>query len=125
MKKFKEFRLRVPSDKRALFDCVVDVAYELGYMWNGHKKKITNKLSFKNYRYGSIVFDEDGCLTQGNVGDKCMSFDEFFALTPEDVVIEPDTQHCDFNVPDEGLFSEELTQDQIDRIKAIMGESDE
>jgi hypothetical protein len=127
MKKFKEFYLKVDGNK-ALFDRVVNVAYELGYAWANDKKHGSGKMPFKKYLSKAIHFDDGGCLFQTSDYVLPMSYKEFFSLTPEDVVIEPERALCQFSMYCDKTFmrkiNNELTDQQINRIKDIMNEGE-
>jgi hypothetical protein len=127
MKEFKDFYLNVDKNK-ALFDRVVNVAYELGYAWYCDKKHGSGKMSFEKYHSRLIHFDDSGCLFQTSDSVMSMSYKEFFSLTPEDVIVEPERSLCQFAMYCDKTFmkkiNNELTDNQIERIKDIMNEDE-
>lgn len=115
--KFKSFYIRVTSE--AMHKACYEHGLSLGYR-QYDDKHFSGALSF--YRDGDFQATPQVCIDPSTQ----ITLDEFFALTPEDVIVEPKRFNVCFsyNTPsDYSTVRDMLTQDQIDRIKAIMGES--
>ena len=118
MKKFKEFQIVTPN--MVCFNLCSKYALSLGY-------KDMNNL-YDGFTSG-LWLGIDGqvsSLEKKMTRQPVITLDEFFALTPEDVVLGPKRVLWEFENQTEGVtewFARRLTQDQIDRIKAIMEES--
>jgi|GEM_PF-4391058 hypothetical protein len=117
MKKFKGFCVR--TDNKYIKKAVFKHAKHLGYTFWDEDFSLRKRVTFCSdgdfFSYDSPV-------------EKLITLDEFFKLTPEDVVVEPERWLYSFTLENHkgtDWKRKELTQDQIDRIKAIMGESDE
>lgn len=116
--KFKEFHVLTGS--KLLTKHCLDHAKTIGF-------KITNS---NNYETGIVTFSNGHCISflgPNEVATDCasVSVEDFFKLTPEDVRVEQERFNVCFSYNTPSDYSNTrcmLTQDQIDRIKAIMNE---
>ncbi len=127
-----------------LFDAVCEQFHMLGYRWFSERNH--GPLKFCDFNNINIYVHNDGYLLQSIPNElfsssEVLTLDDFFKLAPEDVRVEPERFPCEVYLKGEmgsrhvGNLQEpqrleysdngycELTQDQIDRIKAIMEES--
>lgn len=112
MKKFREFVVKTHGIK-ALAKALVKHASHLGYEFDED--------FYKCDVYNILCFDSYGdCVLYDRSENNEITLDEFFALEPE---VEPERFDCCFTIPRDDLIYD-LTQDQIDRITAIMKEND-
>lgn len=117
---------------KILFDAICNQFNMLGYKW--YAENDVGGLSFCNFNHGSIYVASEGCLLQESNGvrsSSCeiLSLEEFFKLTPEDVRVEQERFGCRFlwDIKNQvARFSTDsvCTQDQIDKIIAIMNEGE-
>jgi hypothetical protein len=120
MKKFKEFDVKTHGVKQ-LSKALVSHAEMLGYKFD---------CDWGDYDF--IKFHENGGCYLCAIPNKedIISLDEFFKLTPEDVIIEPERFKFKYywGYQGGGIYEHVnrvcLTQDQIDRIKDIMNEGE-
>lgn len=117
MKKFKEFKVRI--DSNALKKACFYHAESLGLVKDNRSQPNDGYLYICNGEYGICA---DGSVKFNRV-KYIMPLNEFFKLTPADVVVEPErywvtliTSFQDFGKNK----SCKLNQSQIDEIKAIM-----
>ena len=113
MKKFKEFKVRTYGIK-SLSKALVRHAQHIGYEHDND-----------NDDYDWFWCGKKGDCALCNTAGKSMtlSLDEFFRLTPKDVIVEPEKtlwSFCQEEVRGVDLVRRKLTQSQIDEIKAIM-----
>ena len=119
MKKFREFEVKTHGIK-SLEKALVKHAKYLGYKFDNDWDKYTY------FRLGK----DGGCWFSSPFKDKELTLDEFFALTPEDVIDEPERFNVEFVLYDHhGRIKDtsniDLTQDQINRICGVMDEASE
>lgn len=123
MKKFREFYVITENEnlRKACFKHGVSLGYSASIF--GFKTGIVFQKSGECYDfYGSNHSDKERYTR--------IALDEFFALTPEDVIVEPDKAdiYSCFMYEIDGHtygFNSKQNQGQIDRIKAIMNEVSE
>lgn len=119
MKKFKEYTVNTQGIK-SLSKALVKHAIHLGYNFDG---------DYDDYEF-LCCFDDGECYLTDINHLNGISLDEFFELTPKDVVIDTEPETRLFRAylmwSKNGLseYNAQVTQDQIDRIKVIMNESD-
>jgi len=118
MKKFKQFRVKTHGIK-SLTKALVKHAKHLGYEFDD---------DWGDYNFLYCSKDGKCFLCRGVSADK-ITLDEFFNLAPKDVVVEPERFDCELRIEtllySKCLASQSITECQINRIKAIMGEDDE
>lgn len=112
MKKFKEFEVKTHSVKQ-LSKALVNHAQMLGYKFD---------CDWGDYNFIRLRSDGHYYLSSCEDIEEFMSLDEFFKLTPEDVIVEPERYSCRFSFHSNVSEDHFLTQDQIERIKDIMNE---
>lgn len=113
MKKFKEFSVKTTSFPMA--DAVISHLKKLGYIGAGYWYRPEDSY---------VLCDSNGFFGwhQKN-GNGLIGLDEFFAITPEDVLIEPKTTACLFIKEQHDLDNckwVDLSDEQINEITAIM-----
>ena len=125
MKKFKEFK--IDTHHPDLSNAIQRKAFDLGYRWCGNSSDQNNMARFLFFNYqGGISYEFNDQEFFNSHEFKELSIPDLFKLTPEDVVVEPE-RFCvalEHNpcLGQKETFQRHCTQDQIDRIKAIMDE---
>ena len=113
MKKYREFKVETHSIK-SLSKALVKHAKHIGYKHDGDND---------DYPWFWCGAQGDCALCNTAEDEIILSLDEFFKLTKEDVIVEPERFACEFSYGVKGVCMEPmLTQDQIDRIKEVMNE---
>lgn len=119
MKKFIEFAVCATSNK------VIQSEVKVHLSVLGYKETITSAKYFFTFESGRVM-NGSNLHYEGhefvNNHDK-ITLDEFFDLTPEDVIVEPERFHCRFqfeNVNYGDDISGHYTKDQVDRVKSIL-----
>ena len=115
MKKYREFKVETHSIK-SLSKALVKHAKHIGYKHDGDND---------DYPWFWCGAQGDCALCNTAEDEIILSLDEFFKLTKEDVIVEPERFECEL-AQKIGLNCKttrvDLTQDQINRIFEVMNE---
>lgn len=116
MKKFKEFYVQIPNNQE-LRGALLSQSSNLGYM--RFKFPETEYCTYGFNGYGGVGANTGGRMS-GISGHK-LTLEEFFALTPEDVVVEPERfEYAFYHISEKRSEIYRITKDQIDRVQEIL-----